>query len=114
MEHTRENLKKLSLVEIKLICKEYSLHRTGTKTKLINSILHGIMNYSQNGYKNWKEAWEMRCMHMGMELEAVSNNQKNTEIGVFLGINEEGKMLLETPRELKVISSGECSIKGIY
>ena len=53
-------------------------------------------------------------MHMGMELEAVSNNQKDTEIGVFLGINEEGKMLLETPREIKVISSGECSIKGIY
>ena len=84
------------------------------REKLINSILHGIMNYSQNGYKNWKEAWEKRCMHMGMELEAVSNNQKDTEIGVFLGINEEGKMLLETPRELKVISSGECSIKGIY
>ena len=42
MEHTRENLKKLSLVEIKLICKEYSLHRTGTKTKLINSILDFI------------------------------------------------------------------------
>lgn len=39
MEHTRENLKKLSLVEIKLICKEYSLPRTGTKTVLINSIV---------------------------------------------------------------------------
>ena len=39
MEHTRENLKNLSLVEIKLICKEYFLNRTGTKTKLINSIL---------------------------------------------------------------------------
>ena len=88
----------------------YSLPRE----KLINSILNGIMNYSQNGYENWKEAWEKRCMHMGMELEAVSNNQKDTQTGVFYGINEEGKMLLETSRELKVISSGECSIKGIY
>lgn len=84
------------------------------REKLINSILHAIVNYSKNGYENWKEAWENRCMHMGMELEAVSNNQKDAQIGVFLGINEEGKMLLETPKELKAISSGECSIKGIY
>ena len=84
------------------------------REKLINNILHAIVNYSQNGYENWKEAWENRCMHMGMELEAVSNNQKDTQIGVFLGINEEGKMLLETSKELKAISSGECSIKGIY
>ena len=84
------------------------------RDKLINSILHGIMNYSQYGYKNWKVSWEKRCMHMGMELKAVSSNQKDTEVGIFHGINEEGKMLLQTPRELKIISSGECSIKGIY
>ena len=47
-----------------------------------------------------------RCMHMGIELEAVSNNQKNIELGIFNGINEEGKMLLQTKNELKVISSG--------
>jgi biotin-(acetyl-CoA carboxylase) ligase len=51
---------------------------------------------------------------MSIELEAVSNNQKDTEIGIFNGINEQGKMLLQTTKELKVISSGECSIKGIY
>tara|TARA_R110000803_G_scaffold90401_3_gene157721 strand:- start:5289 stop:5612 length:324 start_codon:yes stop_codon:yes gene_type:complete len=39
MEHTKEELKKLSLFEIKLICKRYNLKRTGTKSILINSIL---------------------------------------------------------------------------
>jgi biotin-(acetyl-CoA carboxylase) ligase len=53
-------------------------------------------------------------MHIGIELEAVSNNQKDNEIGIFKGIDEEGKMLLQTTKELKVISSGECSIRGIY
>ena len=53
-------------------------------------------------------------MHMGMELKAVLNNQLKAEIGIFNGINEEGMMLLQTATELKVISSGECSIKGIY
>ena len=53
-------------------------------------------------------------MHIGVELKALSNNQKDTDIGIFKGINEEGKMLLQTERELRVISSGECSIKGIY
>ena len=42
------------------------------------------------------------------------SDQKDTEVGIFHGINEEGKMLLQTPRKLKIISSGECSIKGIY
>jgi hypothetical protein len=39
MSHTREELNKLSLVELKLLCKEYQLARTGTKSQLIKSIL---------------------------------------------------------------------------
>jgi BirA family biotin operon repressor/biotin-[acetyl-CoA-carboxylase] ligase len=84
------------------------------REKLMNSILQNIINYKENGYKNWKDAWEKRCMHIGTELKALSNNQKETDIGIFNGINEEGKMLLQTERTLKIISSGECSIKGIY
>ena len=84
------------------------------REKLMNSILQNIINYKENGYKNWKDAWEKRCMHIGIELQALSNNQKDTDIGIFKGINEEGKMLLQTERELRIISSGECSIKGIY
>ena len=84
------------------------------REKLMNSILQNIIDYKENGYKNWKDAWEKRCMHIGIELQALSNNQKDTDIGIFKGINEEGKMLLQTERGLKIISSGECSIKGIY
>ena len=84
------------------------------REKLINSILRNIITYQENGYKNWKDAWEKRCMHMGKELKASSNNQQDADIGIFNGINEEGKMLLLTESELKIISSGECSIKGIY
>jgi hypothetical protein len=39
MSHTKEELNKLSLVEIKLLCKQYRLARTGTKGNLIKSIL---------------------------------------------------------------------------
>jgi len=84
------------------------------REKLINSILRGIINYSENGYENWKTEWEKRCMHMDAELKAVSNNQRDIEIGIFKGISEEGKMLLQTKSELKIISSGKCSIKGVY
>ena len=84
------------------------------REKLINSILRGIINYSDNGYENWKTEWEKRCMHIDTELKAVSNNQRDIDIGIFKGINEEGKMLLQTKSELKLISSGECSIKGVY
>ena len=84
------------------------------REKLINSILKKIINYAENGYKDWKFAWEKRCIHIGKEIKAISNNQDDYEIGKFNGINEEGKMLLKTKNELKIISSGECSIKGIY
>ena len=84
------------------------------REKLMNRILQNIIDYKENGYKNWKDAWEKRCMHIGIELKALSNDQKDTDIGIFKGINEEGKMLLQTERGLKIISSGECSIKGIY
>ena len=84
------------------------------REKLMNSILQNIIDYKENGYKNWKDAWEKRCMHIGIELKALSNNQQDADIGIFNGINEEGKMLLQTERGLKIISSGECSIKGIY
>jgi len=39
MEYTKEELNKLSLVEIKLLCKELRLERSGTKAKLIKSIV---------------------------------------------------------------------------
>ena len=84
------------------------------REKLINSILSAIIAYTKNGYKNWPAAWEKRCMHMGKELKVISNNKKNEEMGNFQGIDEGGKMLLKTKNELKIISSGECSIKGIY
>jgi biotin-(acetyl-CoA carboxylase) ligase len=53
-------------------------------------------------------------MHIGDELKVISNNKQDEEFGIFQGINEEGKMLLKTSSGLKSISSGECSIKGIY
>ena len=84
------------------------------REKLINGILHRITDYLENGYKNWKDEWEKRCIHLGMELAAVSNNQNDTKVGICNGINEEGKMFLQTENELKLISSGECSIKGVY
>ena len=84
------------------------------REKLINSILKKITFYAENGYQNWKSAWEKRCIHMGKEIKAISNNQNDYELGKFNGINEDGKMLLKTKNGLKIISSGECSIKGIY
>ena len=56
----------------------------------------------------------LNSMSIGDELKVISNNMQDEEFGIFQGINEEGKMLLKTSSELKSISSGECSIKGIY
>ena len=84
------------------------------REKLINSILHAIIYYAENGYLNWLAAWEDRCIHIGDELKVISNNQQDEEVGTFQGVDEKGNMILKTPNEIKSISSGECSIKGIY
>lgn len=39
MEYTKEDLKKLSLVELKLVCKDLHIGITGTKSQLIKSIV---------------------------------------------------------------------------
>ena len=48
------------------------------------------------------------------EIKIISNNQKEEITGIFKGINKEGSMILQTSDGLKLINSGECSIKGIY
>ena len=53
-------------------------------------------------------------MQIGHELKVISNNQQDEEVGIFQGVDEKGNMLLKTSNELRSISSGECSIKGIY
>ena len=53
-------------------------------------------------------------MHKNAEIKIISNNQKEEITGIFKGINEEGSMILQTSDGLKLINSGECSIKGIY
>ena len=84
------------------------------REKLINSIIGSIISYSVNGYENWLKAWENRCIHIGKEVRVISNNRTDEEIGIFKGINNEGMMLFQSSSKLKLISSGECSIKGIY
>ena len=54
---------------------------------------------------------QLKANHFEVDHESDKND---AEIGIFNGINEEGKMILQTANELKIISSGECSIKGIY
>ena len=83
------------------------------REELINSILKKIILYSKNGYESWKAAWEARCMHQDAEINILTN-QTNKTAGIFRGIDDQGKMLLETANGIETIGSGECSIKGLY
>ena len=47
-------------------------------------------------------------------LRLIINNSQKKIKGVFRGIDNEGKMLLETSHGTLAISSGECSITGLY
>ena len=83
------------------------------RERLINAILKKIIFYKDNNYLNWQEQWESRCMHQNIEIFIITNQQKEIN-GIFRGVDNEGKMLLETSKGIQAISSGECSIKGLY
>jgi BirA family biotin operon repressor/biotin-[acetyl-CoA-carboxylase] ligase len=83
------------------------------REKLINAILKKIIFYKDNDYLNWQEQWESRCMHQNIEIFISTKQQKEIN-GIFRGVDNEGKMLLETSNGIQAISSGECSIKGLY
>ena len=83
------------------------------REKLINTILKKIITYQEHGYSDWQQAWENRCMHQNLEINVQTNSQKQIT-GVFRGVDNEGKMLLETINGTQSISSGECSITGLY
>ena len=83
------------------------------REKLINAILKKIINYKEHSYPDWKKGWEKRCLHQNIEISILTNQQKEIK-GIFRGVDNEGKMLLETNNGIQSISSGECSIKGLY
>ena len=83
------------------------------RERLINAILKKIISYQQNRYPNWQEAWHKRCMHQNAEISILTRHQKEVK-GIFRGVDNQGKMLLETNNEIQSISAGECSIKGLY
>lgn len=90
IEYTREDLAKEILIEFE---KYYE--------KLLEANISSIIN-----------EYEKLCVNIGRESFFVLNN---TEIkGKAVGISENGELLIKTDNEIKSISSGEVSIKGIY
>jgi len=83
------------------------------REKLINAILKKIITYKDNGYLNWQQQWADKCMHQNIAISIITSQQKEIN-GIFRGVDNEGKMLLETSNGIQAISSGECSIKGLY
>ena len=83
------------------------------REKLINTILKKIIAYKEHSYSGWQQAWENRCMHQNLEIN-IQTNSHTQIVGIFRGVDNEGKMLLETINGTQAISSGECSITGLY
>jgi BirA family biotin operon repressor/biotin-[acetyl-CoA-carboxylase] ligase len=83
------------------------------REQLINTILKKIIAFKEHSYSDWQQAWENRCMHQNLEINIQTNSGAQIA-GIFRGVDNEGKMLLETINGTQAISSGECSITGLY
>tara|TARA_B100000029_G_scaffold293315_1_gene286836 strand:- start:11438 stop:12196 length:759 start_codon:yes stop_codon:yes gene_type:complete len=83
------------------------------RDKLINMILKKISQYINHDESDWVSDWEERCIHMNQEIQILTNTNQE-QSGVFVGIDDQGCMKIELATGLKLINSGECSIKGLY
>lgn len=84
------------------------------RDELINKMLHGYIEFCDNGFADWQTLWHQRCVHMNHEIKIKQNNKIINE-GTFLGINADGSLNLQTRNSDKVrYENGEISIDGIY
>ena len=82
------------------------------REEIINKIILGFLNY-KNDSALLKDKWESYCMHLQKKIKIMQDGNILDE-GAFIGINNDGSLLLQSKNNLKTYHYGEISILGVY
>jgi len=83
--------------------------RTTMVADLTERLYLAIQEYQQKGLARFLELWTRYDLYLGQSVEITSAANKSQ--GIYRGLDEQGRLLLETGESVKVFSAGEVSLR---
>ncbi len=78
---------------------------------LLNALVPLLAGYEQVGFSKYRERWESLNAHAGMKMELSSGSVSN--VGVVLGVAENGALKMEIAGVDQVFVGGELSLRPL-
>lgn len=78
---------------------------------LINNIEKRLNTFTQSQLKDIAPIWHKNDAFIGKYVNVINNN--DTKKALYLGINEDGMLRVEVDQQIKLLASGEVSIRNI-
>jgi len=83
--------------------------RTTMVADLTERLYLAIQEYQQKGLARFLQLWSRYDLYLGQSVEI--NSAANKCQGIYRGLDEQGRLLLETGESVKVFSAGEVSLR---
>jgi len=83
--------------------------RTTMVADLTERLYLAIQEYQQTGLANFLHQWKRYDHYLGQEVTVSS--AVNQSHGIYRGLDEQGRLLLETQHSIKAFSAGEVSLR---
>lgn len=83
--------------------------RTTIVADLTKRLYLAIEAYQQKGLSGFLEQWKRYDLYLGQEV--VISSAANQSQGIYRGLDEQGRLLLETRQSIKAFSAGEVSLR---
>ncbi len=83
-------------------------NRLSILLKLLDRIAYSLDLYSREGFGSFRERIEEKLLFKGEEVVILS---EKPEVGIMLGIDDRGYLLLQTSEGIKSIAAGDVSLR---
>lgn len=83
--------------------------RTTMVADLAERLYRAIQEYQQTGLTSFLQQWKRYDKYLGQPV-TISSAVKHTH-GIYRGLDEQGRLLLETQHSIKTFSAGEVSLR---
>lgn len=86
-----------------------AVSRNAVAGQLINTLTHLLDGFGQGGFKLYREQWYEYDAFHGREVTIMASTRSVT--GRYMGVDDQGGLLLETASGLHVFNGGEVSLR---
>lgn len=86
-----------------------TVSRNAVAGQLINTLTHLLDGFEQGGFRLFREQWCEYDAYRGKEVTLMASNRSVT--GRYMGVDDQGGLLLETVSGLHIFNGGEVSLR---